>query len=89
MKLAIDKKMLEDVNPRLSIRSEPIIDDAKPKDDHLMKGADDVLLVDLKMVDGVEYIVHKVTSKCSINNISMKYNVPIFTIKQANGLAND
>ena len=53
MKLAIDKKMLEDVNPRLSIRSEPIIDDSKPKDDHLMKGADDVLLVDLKMVDGV------------------------------------
>jgi len=45
--------------------------------------------VDLKTIEGKEYIVHQVTTKCSLVMISLKYNVPEQTIRYANGMAGD
>ena len=61
MRLAIAEKLEKDINPRLS---KPILyvheEEAKPVDAEL-QGADKVLLVELKTINGQEYIVHKVT----------------------------
>jgi hypothetical protein len=83
------KEMQEkNINPRLS---KPVVMEFEDQvnDDHLMKGADGALLVDLKTIDGKEYILHKVTKKCSLASMSLMYNVPIFTIKRANNMATD
>jgi hypothetical protein len=45
--------------------------------------------VEIRKIKDTEYIVHKVSGQDSLCRLSLYYNVPEFTLRQANGLAGD